>query len=218
MNVELITLMSDGREKRSNVSLTNCADKDHQSSPSAESDADRWLTSETVRSWRCVKERWHNLWIEEGSQYFKMEDRSPPCTLLLSFSWQKNICRDPLQPRISGSLIKHSHFTVGVCPNAQMRSLQRWNWACGDNASLVQWDVQTKKKKKKSNRFISAADEKQVGARLVGACCWIWNRTKPRVYIGPTAPRGRRDVDVQRRRREEEGETGEERREWGRCR
>lgn len=45
---------------------------------------------------------------------------------------------------------------------------------------------------KKSNRFIFSADEKQVGAQPGSACWWIWNRTKPQVYIGPDCTQRRK--------------------------
>ena len=130
---------------------------------------------------------------------------------------KKNICRDSLQSRISGFLIKHSHFTVGVCPNAQMRSLQRWNWACGDNASLVQWDVQTKKKKKAIASSLQLMRSRLALGRSAHAA---GSGTEPNhgSISALTAPRGRRRRYAETEKHEEEGETDEERKERGRCR
>lgn len=94
-----------------------------------------------VMPFRKFGKCWHKLRSQTGLSVWNRKDRSHGGLILLRRTiWQDNFFFLPLN--FSGFLIKHSQFTVGVCPNTQMRSLQRWNWACGDKASFITHNTQ----------------------------------------------------------------------------
>lgn len=121
--------------------------------------------------------------MKQSTQHFKLrKEARHGCSFLLI----KNIWQDILQPNVSGFLIKHSCFTVGVYPN------HKWDH-CGSEIERVEIMCNSSNAtcRKKSNHIISSADEKKVGAQPACTCWWIWTRMKTTgLYWSPTAPRG----------------------------